>query len=283
MRLRSALLGAGLSLALAAPAHADQVIPDDQIVQGDQCVGLDCINGEAFGSDTLRLKENNTRLAFDDTSTAPGDPANDWELTANDTANGGQSYLGVTDRTAGTLPLRVLEGGPADVLALAPGGLARLAHGTLVQRVNGSATENPSGFDAGALLTALGTLPVSTYHLAGDPSPARHIGPTGAAFNAAFGLGSGADVALGDLTGVALAAAKELAQRVAASPPGQAGPAGERGSTGPAGAPAAADADHAPPAAALAAFRARLDRLARGETEVRRRTAALRKRIEAMR
>jgi len=43
------------------PATADQVIADDLIVQGSTCVGLDCVNNESFGFDTLRLKENNTR------------------------------------------------------------------------------------------------------------------------------------------------------------------------------------------------------------------------------
>ena len=68
MIARALLLGAAFALALAAPARADDVVADDQIVQGAECVGFDCVNGEAFGTDTLRLKENNTRLAFDDTT-----------------------------------------------------------------------------------------------------------------------------------------------------------------------------------------------------------------------
>jgi len=44
----------------------DQVIPDDLIVQGSLCVGFDCVNNENFGFDTIRLKENNTRIKFDD-------------------------------------------------------------------------------------------------------------------------------------------------------------------------------------------------------------------------
>ena len=38
-----------LLLATAAPAAADVVVPDDQIVQGNQCVGVLCADGEAFG------------------------------------------------------------------------------------------------------------------------------------------------------------------------------------------------------------------------------------------
>jgi hypothetical protein len=54
----------------------DQVIPDDLIVQGSACVGLDCVNNESFGFDTIRLKENNDRIQFDDTSTSAGFPTN---------------------------------------------------------------------------------------------------------------------------------------------------------------------------------------------------------------
>ena len=56
----------------------DVVTPDDIIVQGSACIGLDCVNNESFGFDTIRLKENNTRIKFDDTSTSTGFPANDW-------------------------------------------------------------------------------------------------------------------------------------------------------------------------------------------------------------
>ncbi len=48
-------------------AEADQVIPDDLIVQGSVCVGFDCVNNESFGFDTIRMKENNLRIKFEDT------------------------------------------------------------------------------------------------------------------------------------------------------------------------------------------------------------------------
>ena len=62
------------------PAYADQVILDDLIVDGSLAVGLDAVNGENFGFDTLRLKENNLRLHFDDTSVAAAFPRNDWRI-----------------------------------------------------------------------------------------------------------------------------------------------------------------------------------------------------------
>jgi hypothetical protein len=35
----------------------DQVIADDLIVQGSICAGLDCVNNESFGFDTIRLRK----------------------------------------------------------------------------------------------------------------------------------------------------------------------------------------------------------------------------------
>jgi len=92
-----------------APVVNDQVIPDDLIVQGSACVGLDCVNNESFGFDTIRLKENNTRIKFDDTSTSAGCPANDWQLTAND-ACGGSSKFSIEDITGAKVPFTITAG-----------------------------------------------------------------------------------------------------------------------------------------------------------------------------
>jgi YadA-like membrane anchor domain/Coiled stalk of trimeric autotransporter adhesin/Head domain of trimeric autotransporter adhesin len=97
---------------IGSTAFADQVIPDDLIVQGSACIGLDCVNNESFGFDTLRLKENNTRIKFDDTSTAAGFPANDWTLVANDSASGGRNFFGIEDTTAGRMIFGVSAGAP---------------------------------------------------------------------------------------------------------------------------------------------------------------------------
>ena len=92
------------------PAPLDQVYADDVIVQGSLCVGLDCVNNESFGFDTIRLKENNTRIKFDDTSTSAGFPANDWQLTANDSASGGSSKFSIEDITGAKVPFTVTAG-----------------------------------------------------------------------------------------------------------------------------------------------------------------------------
>ncbi len=58
-------------------ARADQVINTDLIVDGRECMGDDCADGESFGLAQLKLKHNNTRLKFEDTSTSSICPKND--------------------------------------------------------------------------------------------------------------------------------------------------------------------------------------------------------------
>ncbi len=90
----------------------DQVIADDLVVQSSLCVGYDCINGENFGFDTMRLKENNLRFHFDDTSNTGSFPSNDWRITINDSTNGGASYFSIDDATHSRAPFRIEAGAP---------------------------------------------------------------------------------------------------------------------------------------------------------------------------
>ena len=98
------------------PVDNAQVIVNDLVVQGSTCTGFDCVNGENFGFDTLRLKENNLRIHFLDTSNSGSFPSNDWRIVANDTSNGGANYLAFEDSTAGRQPFRVTAGAPASSL-----------------------------------------------------------------------------------------------------------------------------------------------------------------------
>ena len=88
----------------------DQVIPDDLIVQGSECVGLDCVNNWNFGFDTLVMRENNLRIFFDDTSSQAGFPANDWRIIANDSASGGNSKFSIEDSTGSRTPFTIRAG-----------------------------------------------------------------------------------------------------------------------------------------------------------------------------
>ena len=103
------------------PVGEDQVIADDLIVQGSACVGIDCVNNENFGFDTLRLKENNTRLQFNDTSVGTF-PSNNWQIRANSSTSGGGNFLGIVDQgdagesENGTIVFQVEAGARANAL-----------------------------------------------------------------------------------------------------------------------------------------------------------------------
>ncbi|MEO0372448.1 MAG: tail fiber domain-containing protein [Pseudomonadota bacterium] len=120
MKLNAKLKGLATSAAAlavsAGVASADIVQNDDVIISFSLCVGNDCVNGESFGFDTIRMKENNLRLHFQDTSTSASFPTNDWRLVANDSSNGGANYLGIEDSTAGRIPFRVEAGARANAL-----------------------------------------------------------------------------------------------------------------------------------------------------------------------
>ncbi len=92
------------------------IVNEDLIVKGSGCIGVDCPDLPNFGFHTIRLMENNLRIAFDDTSASGTFPANDWEITINDQTNGGANYFGVTDVTANTSPFKVMSGAGNDAL-----------------------------------------------------------------------------------------------------------------------------------------------------------------------
>ena len=123
-RLRNTSLtlsAAALSMA-ASVANADQVILDDLIVDGSICAGLDCVNGESFGFDTLRLKENNLRIKFQDTSASASFPSNDWQITANDSSNGGANKFSIDDIDGGRTPFTIEASAPSHSLYVDDGG-----------------------------------------------------------------------------------------------------------------------------------------------------------------
>jgi len=113
------------------PLTKDQVILDDLIVDGSLCVGTDCVNNENFGFDTIRLKENNLRIKFEDTS-AGTFPSNDWQLTANDSANGGANRFSIDDVTGGKTPFTIEAAAPTNSLYVDDGGRVGLGTSTPV-------------------------------------------------------------------------------------------------------------------------------------------------------
>jgi len=150
MKTTPILCSAALALLTATSAFADQVILDDLIVDGSIGVGTDVVNGEDFSYDTIRLKENNLRIKFMDTSNSGSFPTNDWEITINDSSNGGQSYFQVLDVDHGTVPFRILAGATSNSLFVGSNGY--IGNGT--------------------------NAPVQNLHLASDDSPAIRLEQT---------------------------------------------------------------------------------------------------------
>lgn len=116
--IRAAGTAAALCLGAGLAQAQQQLFTGDVIVQGSLCVGFDCVSGESFGFDTVRLKENNIRIKFQDTSTAANFPTNDWQLTANDTANGGAERFSIDDVTNSRTPFTVEANTPNHSLYL---------------------------------------------------------------------------------------------------------------------------------------------------------------------
>lgn len=126
------------------------LIADDLVVQGSVCSGLDCVNGEVFGFDTIRLKENNTRLQFDDTSASAGFATNNWQIRANNSASGGGSFLAFVDQGAtgnsetGTIVFEVDAGAPANSLRVSSLGKVGVRTATPVLDVHANTTDTPA-------------------------------------------------------------------------------------------------------------------------------------------
>lgn len=121
----------------------DQVIPDDLIVQGSICAGFDCVNGESFGFDTIRLKENNLRIGFDDTSVGAF-PSNNWEIRANDTTSGGASFLGFADMNTGNLVFAVDAGAVANALRVSSSSNVGIGTATPVLDISANTNDTPA-------------------------------------------------------------------------------------------------------------------------------------------
>ncbi|MBB1439400.1 tail fiber domain-containing protein [Shewanella sp. SG41-4] len=133
-----------IPLVVSANLYADQVINDDLIITSSACMGFDCVNGESFGFDTLRLKENNVRIKFDDTSSTGSFPSNDWQLTANDSSNGGQNKFSIDDTTSGRTPFTIEAKAPSHSLYVDDGGRIGLGTNNPVVEIHISNGDSPT-------------------------------------------------------------------------------------------------------------------------------------------
>lgn len=124
-------------------ALLDQVIPDDLIVQGSGCFGFDCVNNENFSFDTIRLKENNLRIKFEDTSTGAF-PSTDWQLTANDSASGGANRFSIEDVTSVRVPFTITGGATTNSIFVDSTGRVGFRTGTPVLDLHVNTSDTPA-------------------------------------------------------------------------------------------------------------------------------------------
>jgi len=265
LRLAGPFASLVLLLAAAAPARAaDTVVAGNQIVQGNQCVGVLCADGEVFGQPPLTIKSGNTPgIRFVQTADGGFIPQT-WDISGHET------FFFVKDVTGNKTPVRVDLGAPSGSLHVSLSGDITTA-AMLSQSVN-PATVNVTGpADGGAILAALRGLTLSRYTLDADSRSVPHVGPAGGAFRAAFATGrTDNELASADMAGIALAAIKELDARVStlALTPGA---TGATGATGANGAPAS-----------LAAADARIAALTKSNRKLTKGLAALRKQVKAL-
>jgi len=126
------------------PAPNDVVTADDEIIQGSLCVGLDCVVNESFGFDTIRLKENNTRIKFQDTSTSTGFPNVNWQLTANDSNSGGANKFSIDDITNSKTPFTVTAAAPTNSIFVASSGKVGFGNNNPGLNLHITATDTPA-------------------------------------------------------------------------------------------------------------------------------------------
>jgi len=97
-------------------AGVDTYFADFVSAAGGVCAGADCTSTESFGLATAKVKANNTRFKFEDTSTTAGFPTTDWQLSANDSFSGGANKFFVEDLTAATVPFLIEGATPSNAL-----------------------------------------------------------------------------------------------------------------------------------------------------------------------
>jgi len=266
---------AALSAAVLAPVAAlgaDTVVANNQIVQGFQCLGPTCADGEAMSGPLLWEKSNDTpgvRLAQ---GAGGGFTAQTWDVAGN------EANFFIRDLTGGSrLPFRIRPGAPTSSIDIQAGGTVNTA-GLVQQNVQGVVPT--SAIDGDGVLAGVRGLTLNAYTAAGE----THALP--AAFNSAFGLGAPANqwVAPQDVATVALAAVKALDARVSTlagtpGPKGDTGSAGSKGETGSSGAKGDAGASATADFTTLAAADRRIAALEKSNAKLSRSLATLQRQV----
>ncbi|WP_425099089.1 hypothetical protein [Tropicibacter sp. S64] len=117
--LISALRLSLLLLPVAAPAFAQVLLNGNHSINGSLCVGLSCTGVENFtGSLDLKVKDQDVRMLFEDSSISANIPTRDWAIDINDNASFGSDYFAIRDADSGLRPFFVMGGAPQNSLVI---------------------------------------------------------------------------------------------------------------------------------------------------------------------
>jgi hypothetical protein len=109
--------------------------PNGHGITDSLCVGAGCTTSEDYGTDTIRMRESNLRIAFDDSSTGTF-PLRDWEILANDQADGGLERFSIRDVTTDDFPFTIEGASPEDALYIDDQGRVGMGTATPDQRLH---------------------------------------------------------------------------------------------------------------------------------------------------
>ncbi|KMK63997.1 hypothetical protein [Puniceibacterium sp. IMCC21224] len=115
-------LAAALWSSAVTGASADFVIAD-AIATPKLCAGTNCIDGEVYGTEQIKVKGISPRLSFDDLSSNTGGyPFHDWQLLVNDADQFGRNLFAVNNLTLNRMPFAIEGAAPTNALYVAGDG-----------------------------------------------------------------------------------------------------------------------------------------------------------------
>jgi hypothetical protein len=137
--LRIVPLAAALALLIPAapPARADQIVADNLMVQGNLCAG-DCVDGEVFPTEPLKIKGDSPVIRFEDMDTGEV-----WTIA------GTSGFYAIGNATPGnfpTAPVFIYSGAPDSALTIDGGGRVGLGTGTPAQPLHVKKDQNANTF-----------------------------------------------------------------------------------------------------------------------------------------
>lgn len=138
--MKKALLIVGIALAVGLQSTANAQV---SATYDEACIGIDCDSiFPLTNAAEMKFQANNIRIWFEDSSTDPGFPTNDWILGANELSFNGANMFYIQDLTGSTIPFKVFAGAPTDALTVSSSDVAVNAGTTAKLRLNATSTSS---------------------------------------------------------------------------------------------------------------------------------------------